>query len=869
MKRKKQKYEIKPNTDTQKINISATAEPESQKEFKLEQILAETRYISERDAMKKAADKYRARPEMDEIFSTADKKVRLTNSNPLELDKEIKESGDGDNAIKGEKNAATMQAEIMMDSDDENKIINLTPEIPEGAEIAEDVIEDSPVFSEVDPEIGTMFSDSDGTLDVLKDKPSGKNSYAGNYEKKFGVKKPSPDAKTVKSKVPVYKEDSEVEKLHVKAGRFSDVVRGEYELYLRSKNPSISQVIKKEMAKVETVTPEGDTRSRKEKILSAVVGIFSNDNSDDSDLPADQIVTVDDYTGSEDSKSILYELNLNIKKLFARSLFMGILTFVQLIITILVGLFPELLLRPMPSFPIIYAILNFLITGVVIFVNRITIYSGLTPLVKLRGNSDTALAVASIGMGIQGIVSLFRLSGMTKFDISFYSIIVSIGFLCNCIGKLMMVLRVKDNFKFISDTPSHAVKIYTNEEIARKMMSGTAGDQPIITYHHKTKFLSNFLKISYAPDPSEDLAGKIAPVTAICSLVVAVLYGIVHSSFAGAVDTLAVMSAVSVPICTLLAVNLPMRMLCKKLNSSGAMIAGYPSVKQFCDTNAVMIDSTDLYPEGTVKLDGIKTFANHRTDESVLAAAAVLREAGSPMASVFNRGMLNKEQNAALPEVETVLYEDGMGLVGRVNGERVLVGNRTLMHKYNINTPSEDYEEKYLIEGRRITYLAQQGELISMFVTTYTPDPEISDALRKGEQGGLSYLIRTTDCNITAERIAEDFGLYFRSIKILPTGLGNVCKEAQSQIEDKSRAYLGTRGKISSTVRGVAGCINIKGNISLAIVIQLIAMVLGLLLVSTLCLYAGNAVVGTIQILVYSLFWSLASLISPLIQRNY
>ncbi len=867
MKKRKHKADSAPKTESQKINISSSAEPEAQKEFKLEQILVENRYLAERNAMKKAADKYRARPEMDEIFSTADRKVRLTNSNPLELDKIIEETKAQSNAIQGEKNAATMEAELMMDNEEDNNIINLTPEIPEDAQIAEDVIEDTPVFSEVDPEIGTMFSAPDGTLDILKDKPSDESSYAGNYEKKFGVKKPAPDAKTVQSKVPLYEEENEVEKLHVKAGRFSDVVRGEYELYLRSKNPSISQVIKKEMAKVETVPNDGDTRTRKEKVLSAVVGIFSNDNSDDSDLPADQIVTVDDYTGSADTKSILYELNLNIRKLFIRSVFMSILTFVQLILTILVGFFPVVLLHPMPGFPVVYAVLNLLIAATVIFVNRITIYSGLTPLIKLRGNSDTALAIASIGMGIQSLVSLFRLSGMTKFDISFYSIIVSIGFLCNCIGKLMMVLRVKDNFKFITDTPSHAVKIYTNEDIAKKMLSGTVNDRPIIAYHHKTKFLSNFLKISYAPDPSEDLAGKIAPITAICSLLVAILYGIMHTSFTGAVDTLAVMTSVSIPICTLLAVNLPMRMLCKRLNSKGAMVAGYPSVKQFCDTNAVMINSTDLFPEGTVKLDGIKTFANHRTDESVLAAAAILREAGSPMAAVFNRGIFDKEKNT-LPEVETVLYEDGMGLVGRVNGERVLVGNRTLMHKYNIHTPSEDYEEKYLIEGRRITYLAQQGELISMFVTTYTPDPEIAEALHKGEQSGLSFLIRTTDCNITAERVAEDFGLYFRSVKILPTGLGNVCKEAQSQVEDRSRAYLGTRGKIASMVRGVAGCINIKGNISLAIIIQLIALVLGLLLVSTLCLYAGCEVVGTVQILIYSLFWSLAALLSPLIQKN-
>ena len=847
-----------------KIDITAGADvpEENAEEFKIEKIIAETKYISERDAMRKAAEKYGSRPQMDEIFSNADKQVRLKNKNPLELDDEKEDP----NAIQGEKTATTMQAQIIMDSfEAENNVINLTPEIPEGAQVAEDVIEDSPELSEVNPETGSMFSTGDDSLDVLK--PDSKDDTS--YEKKYGVKKPAPDAKTVESRVPVYQNDAEAEKIHVKAGRFSQVVRSEYEHYLRSKNPSISQVIKEEIAKVEEIKESGDKRPVKERVLSAVVGFFSGDNSDDSDVPVSQVVTVDDYGGIEDAKSILYELNLNIKKLFVRSVIMSAITLVQLIITILVGVIPDALLAGIPNAAIIYTILNFLFVGGVIFINRITVFSGLTPLARLKGNSDTALAIAAIGMAVQAIASLFRLSGMTGFDINFYSIIVTFGFLCNCIGKLMMVLRVKDNFKFLTiEPPTRAVKIYTNEEIAKKMLSGAPGDRPIIAYHHKTDFLSNFLKISYAPDPSEDLAGKIAPVTIIVSLAISVLYGIMFSSFTGAVDTMAVMTAVSIPICTLLAVNLPMRLLCKKLNKQGAMVSGYPSVKQFCDTNAVMIDANELYPEGSVKLDGIKTFANHRTDESVLAAAAVLREVKSPMANVFNSAKLSEERGVVLPEVESVLYEDGMGLVGRVNGERILVGNRTLMHKYNIQTPSEDYEEKYHIEGRQVTYLAQAGELISMFVTTYTPEPELISALRNGERNGLTFLIRTTDCNISAEQIAEDFGLFNRSVRVLPTGLGNVCKEVQSRSEDKSRAYLGTRGKVASMVRGVAGCVHIKSNISLAIVIQLIAMILGLLLVSALCLYATNAVLGTLSIMIYSLFWALAAMISPLIWRN-
>lgn len=837
-----------------------------EQDYQIDKILEETHYITEQDAMKKAAEKYGARPQMDEIFSTAEKKVRLFNKNPLDVE-DNKPIDETQNGMVDDSTAATMQAQLLMDTPIDSKIpvVNLTPEIPENACVAKDVIEDSPEFDEVNLETGTVFATMEESYRVLN-----KTSENGSFEQVFGVKNTgSPkEEKTVESKVPVYQQEDDVEKIHLKLGRFSEVVRQEYEQYLRSKNPSISQVIKTEIAKVEELPKKKDNRSVKEKIVSAVVGVFSKDASDDSDVPIEKIITVDDYNDESDVKSIMYELNLNIKKLFVRSFIMTIITFITLITVVLVRAIPGPLLSGIANAPVVYGVINLILTLAVIFINRITIFSGLTPLAKFKGNSDTALAIASIGAGIQSIVSFFSLVGTGGFSVNYYSIVVTVGFLCNCIGKMFMLLRVKDNFKFITaKTPTHAAKIYTNEEIARKMMSGTVVDKPLVAFQHKTKFLSNFLKISYAPDPSEDLAGKIAPATVICSLVVAVIYGVLHETFMGAIDTFAVMTAISIPLCTLLAVNLPMRKMCKDLNESDVMVAGYPSVKQFGDSNAVMIDATDLYPEGSVKLDGIKTFANHRIDESVLAAAAVLKEAKSPMANVFNSAIIQKEHNL-IPVVESVLYEDGMGLVGRVKGERILVGNRNLMHKYNIETPSEDYEEKYHIEGRQISYLAQAGELIAMFVTTYTPDKKITEEMQRGELSGLCYLVRTTDCNVTADLIAEDFGIFFRSVKVLPTGLANVCKEAQSQTEEASRAYLGTRGSIASLIRGVSGCVCIKSNISLAVIIQLIAMILGLLLVATLCLYASCNVLGTIEILLYSVFWGLAAIIAPSIRKS-
>ena len=80
------------------LNKDTDKQEQLLKELEIESILAETHEMADREKMKRTAQKYRVKPKLSEIFSNADKKPRLTNANPLELDKEQKKEDDG-NAI--------------------------------------------------------------------------------------------------------------------------------------------------------------------------------------------------------------------------------------------------------------------------------------------------------------------------------------------------------------------------------------------------------------------------------------------------------------------------------------------------------------------------------------------------------------------------------------------------------------------------------------------------------------------------------------------------------------------------------------------------------------------------------------------------
>ncbi len=845
-----------------------------EKDNMIDSIIEETRYLSEKEKMEMEALKLnkvkrnRGTAGAEEIYSNKSKEIRYTNQNPLDI-------ADDDEDVEAEVSEETETEEVKEENEPE-VAVTLTPEYEEGTKISEDIVENVDNFN-VKPvqiqDIDTIDIDIDTEVSEPetenKEEPEDKKpeetaepeKTESEFEKLFGKAKPVSSAQTIVSRVPVYQHESKVEKVHVRAGKFSAVVENEYKKYIASPNPVISQMIKPEEDKIEE--EEKTPQKVASGIMGKVAGFFSSDEDDNDDF-RDKTVQIEDYKSRQDTGSIMQEINGNIRKMFINSVFMGVITILLLALSIVNSIIGK---NFTDAVSIVISLISTLLLVSGCFFCRVALLNGLAPLKKFKGNSDTGVAIAAITGVVQGIISIFTATQFSKGNMHLYAVVVAVLILANCLGKLFMVLRVKDNFKFITQkAPTYSGKIYVNEDIAKKLTSGTVG-KPIVAYQVESDFLSDYLKISYSPDPSEDMSGKIAPVAILCSLFVSVLYGIVSKGdIFGAFSALAVMAAVSVPVANLLSVNLPMRKLCSDALQKNAMIAGYPSIRQFCDTKAVMVDAVDLYPAGSITLNGVKAFDNYKIEESFLSCAAVLREAGSPLASVFDNVIDN--HGGQLPRVESVMYEDKLGLVGFVNGERHLVGTAELLEKFGVTAPTLSGEEQYMKEGRQKTYFAKGSKAVAMFVTTYSSTLRIAEELQRAEANGINMLVRTSDPNITSEKIAEDFGVFFRSVKVLSTGLGNVCQEVSSQKEDSSRAYLATRGSFLPFLRALSGCVRMKSNISLAVVVQLIGLILGVLITAAIVLCSGVHSLGSVKILLYVIFWGVAAIVAPLLQKS-
>lgn len=581
----------------------------------------------------------------------------------------------------------------------------------------------------------------------------------------------------------------------------------------------------------------------------------------------EEMQKIEDYETPQDARAVMVEINMNIRKLFFRTLIVAIVFILEFGITILQRFFPTILDGIIPNIDMIYCVTSLILLSICVGVSGVTIKNGLMPLLGFKGNSDTAVAVATVATVSQCVISFFDCKAFYHGTQSLYVILVVFALALNALGKMIMMLRIKDNFRFVAqDRRKYAATILNDKKNAEKMVRGTNAADPIIAYQRKTGFYKNFLKLSYAQDPSENMASKFSPLGLVCSVVVAIIHGIMFRSVTGAFSAFAMVACLSVPVACLMAVNVPMRQLCKKVLRSDAMIVGYPAITQFVDTAAIMVDSKELYPRSTVKMVSLKPYVPSPILESyMLNAAAVLKVANTSLTYVFSEVIDKKDEN--LPYVDSVKFEENKGIVGWIGGERVLIGGRQLMQKYGIEMPPYEDERPFIEEQRNITYLANAGQLVAMIVTSYSPDDKIKKEIKRLEENGVSIIVRTADPNLTSKRIASDYGIHNGSVKILPNSLGKVCKEAINEKSRRARCYIGTRGKFHSLARAVSGCIKIKSNITLAVVIQVIGLVLGILFTTVVALLSGEQGMGAFELLCFMIFWAVAAIIVPLIQK--
>lgn len=570
---------------------------------------------------------------------------------------------------------------------------------------------------------------------------------------------------------------------------------------------------------------------------------------------------LDDYTGPADAKSVSHDLRATMHELTLRMLATGVSTVVLLLASFIAeaGFSPN---NTDVSGAIGYTVVSLIFLMIAVGFCAKSLLNGLRALVEFRANSDSAAAVACTAVLIKTVCALFSSASLATGQVHLYAGIAAGILFLNSLGKLTMIRRIHSNFRFVaSREQKYTVRIFDDYNTSLKLAGSSVVSQPAIAYQQKAGFLKRFLQISYEPDPAETASQMLAPVGLVASLLLCVVALVITKDASLAITALAASCCVCVAVTNMLAVNLPVSRLSHRLRRAGAMVSGYEAIKRMSAVNAVLVDSADLFPRGTVVLNGVKPFTEEGLEEAVLRAGALMQALGGPLCGVFEQVL--SEHEGELPEVEKGRFEAGNGVAGTVDGSEILIGSRALLTSHGIEAPDQALESRYATGSRQVLYVAADGVLCAMFILTYNADRKKKAELAELELNGVSLLVRSSDANLTPQFIGRLFGIDASAVNVIGAETDSACDRLVTGQTGRADAYVATKGRVESMMSVVSACIDEKKNISFIVAMQNAAVVIGFVLVAFLTFIAGVSQISSFALFVYELFWIVAAVILP------
>lgn len=462
--------------------------------------------------------------------------------------------------------------------------------------------------------------------------------------------------------------------------------------------------------------------------------------------------------------------------------------------------------------PHIYSIVMFIISALVLFSSFPMVIGGFRNLFRKKADCDSLAAVSVTLCTIAAAISTENSEMIKSGSVYIFVPVAVTAFLINTIGKHLIVNRAINNFDMLISTHNKHGLIYVEDEArAEQITRGVVNDYPILAATKKTAFAGDFLRYTYSSDLADKMCQKLVPASLIISAVLTLLSVIVCSRTVNTLSFTYISSAFSmffsmftcfgIPV----VVNLPLASAASEAEYNESIILGYQSVDDFYDTNALVIDASQLFPDYSQKLCSIKMFSDTRIDDAIVAASSLVKKSGSIFSDMFSR--IVDYNDDLLEEVENFSYEDTLGLCGWIKNKRVLFGNRQLMINHNIEgVPPKSKEHDITGNGCIPMYLSVSGNLAAIFIIKLKADPKVSEQISELISNGISLIIKSIDSAVTVTRTARLFNIPEDMVKIASYEQKEYCEKITAPAQKSSTSVICT-DTLSSVAKAVS---NIK-----------------------------------------------------------
>ncbi len=584
---------------------------------------------------------------------------------------------------------------------------------------------------------------------------------------------------------------------------------------------------------------------KKRKVKASTFTITS-DISEEKKEETPKKYGTDEYRTEDDKFKVAYYLKKNKNSAFLGTVASYVCFGILVVLSIFAKNFPE------SEKGVLIA--SLIVLTVTVIANANSLLDGLRSFKGLKFGRNTGSVVCVFSALLQNLVFLFSSAEPFENGLALFSAAAVLPLAFNRTAEYFEYRRITENFECIVNNELYSIGKIEKKQTAFEIGRGLLLDDPTILASQKTSFPRRFIELSQKFYPSDDVNKRLVPIGFGASMLVGAVTLLINKDYLSAVTAFTASVCISVPYFSYLVDAVIISKASKKLLAEGGMLAGWDAFRECSNANAVAVDSADIFDENGGNIFGIHQFYDIQIDEAILYTASLLIKSGGPLGNLFKRIIVG--ETSLLPPVDSLTYEDKLGLSAWIFNRRILVGNGDLLRNHNVTIPDMALIERHLCEGRYPLYLAIDGKAAAVFIVSYDVNNENARLLKSIEKNSISLLVSSDDANITDDMISEKLSLPQSGVKVLSAVSGDIYKNYCAGVTSAADALLMHDGKTHSFLYAINSALSLGSVKHILNIFQTCAMGVGIALVSALAFVSGLSALNCVQLIVVQGFFA-------------
>ena len=278
---------------------------------------------------------------------------------------------------------------------------------------------------------------------------------------------------------------------------------------------------------------------------------------------------------------------------------------------------------------------------------------------------------------------------------------------------------------------------------------------------------------------ADKVSGYFVPSIIIIAILTFIVYLILGYEFSQSLVRFVTILVVACPCSLGLATPLAIVVSEGVCASNGILVKKSEILENARKVDTIVFDKTGTLTYGKLKIAKVINFSDMETNKLLQLVGSIESKSTHPIGKAFLDYL--EENRFEILDVEDFENITGLGIIGKIDNEKFIIGNSKMLEKYSIENKYIKDEEDLSQDGNSIVYVVKDNNILALIGVNDIIRENALDLIQELNNNKIETIMLTGDNKKTAEKIANEIGITKVISNVLPAEKTNIIKEMKNE----------------------------------------------------------------------------------------